>query len=262
MRRLTLEGFPPAEAARLVAGGAAGSARLASVTPLREAADRTPPRRRARTGGGRIVGQPDGSPAARGLARAAMALDSHEMRRLLRESVTEIGVTRTWELLAAPVLIAIGERWARTGDSVDVEHALSEAMLGVLYGTVVPRPVPDSAATVLLACAEGDLHTLPLHVLAAALAEHRVRTRMLGYGMPADALVAAVRRSGPAVVFLFASLPVGQGAQVLEVLPRQRPAPQVMVGGLGWHGAVLPPSVRRVDSLTAAVDAIRAVIQL
>ena len=208
-----------------------------------------------RAGGGRVVALPQGTPQARGLARAAMSLDTHEVSRLLRGAIREHGVVRAWDTMAMPVLHAIGERWRVTGDGVDVEHAFSEAVLGELRSVTVGLRRPRNSRPVLLACAEGDYHTLPLHVLAAALAEEEVGSRMLGVGMPPQALVAAVRRSGPSVVFLYARLRVSD-ADVLDVLPRQRPAPRVVVGGGGWPQDCLPQGVVQVGSLSEAVDEI------
>jgi methanogenic corrinoid protein MtbC1 len=214
-----------------------------------------------RAGGGRVVALPEGTPQARGLARAAMSLDAAEVSRLIRASVREYGVARTWNTMAMPVLQAIGERWRVTGDGVDVEHAFSEALLGELRLVVGGLHRPRNSSTVLLACAEGDHHTLPLHVLAAALAEEEIACRMLGVGLPPQALVAAVRRSGPAAVFLYARLAVLE-TDVLNLLPRQRPAPRIVVGGTGWQDDDLPPSVVRVGSLDGAVDEIVSAVHL
>ena len=211
----------------------------------------------APAGGGRVMALPEGSPQARGLARAAMSLDTPEVTRLLRESLAWHGVVVTWESLVLPVLQAIGERWRLTGDGVDVEHAFSETVTGVLRGVTVGVRGPRNTCSILLTCAEGDQHTLPLHVLAAALAEEDVSCRMLGAGMPAEALVSAVRRIGPAVVFVYARLPVTQ-VDVLVDLPRQRPAPRVVVGGIGWTTTRLPGSVDHVDSLSGAVEVVLA----
>jgi len=283
MRRLTLDGVPPADAASMAAtvpvpavltggapsavvGGAVGEARPV-VIPAARRAHRAPEpatatgigeagvavRPAGRAGGGRVVALPAGSPQTRGLARAAMSLDTPEVARLLRTAIAEHGVIGTWETLAMPVLQAIGDRWQVTGDGVDVEHAFSEALLSELRRVTLGLGRPRNGSPVLLACAEGDYHTLPLHVLAAALAEEQVGARMLGAGMPAAALVAAVRRSGPAVVFLYARMRVAD-VEVLEVLPRQRPAPRLLVGGMGWHEHRLPPSAHPVGSLGEAVD--------
>jgi DNA-binding transcriptional MerR regulator/methanogenic corrinoid protein MtbC1 len=212
------------------------------------------PRPGARSGGGRVVALPDGSPAARGLARAAMSLDSAEVHRIFADAVRAFGVREAWDTMAMPVLQSIGERWRVTGDGVDVEHAFSEAVVAVLHGATAELRRPRNSRPVVLTCAEGDYHTLPLHALAAALAEEHVGVRVLGVGMPPSALVAAVRRSGPAAVFLYARLPVAD-AEVLELIPRQRPAPRLVVGGPGW-GALdrLPPQVAVAHTLDDAVD--------
>jgi DNA-binding transcriptional MerR regulator/methanogenic corrinoid protein MtbC1 len=206
-----------------------------------------------RSGGGRVVALPDGSRQARGLARAAMSLDTVEVSRLLRDAIRGHGCLRAWDGLAMPVLRAMGERWTQTGDGVEVEHAFAEAVVGVFHGVTGALHRARNTRPVLLACAEGDYHTLPLHALAAALAEEEVGCRLLGVGMPADALVAAVRRSGPAVVFLYARLATND-VEVLDTIRRQRPAPRLVVGGPGWRDGDLPPSAVRVGSLVDAVE--------
>jgi DNA-binding transcriptional MerR regulator/methanogenic corrinoid protein MtbC1 len=208
-----------------------------------------------RAGGGRVVALPEGSPAARGLARAAMSLDSSEVHRLFGDAVRAYGVREAWDTLAMPVLQSIGERWRVTGDGVDVEHAFSEAVLTVLHSVTATLRRPSNSRRVVLSCAEGDYHTLPLHALAAALAEEHVGVRVLGVGMPASALVAAVRRSGPAAVFLYARLPVTD-VEVLDLLPRQRPAPRILLGGPGWADRALPTHARFAGTLVEAVDAV------
>jgi hypothetical protein len=214
-----------------------------------------------RSGGGRVVALPDGSPAARGLARAAMSLDSGEVHRLFGDAVTAHGVRAAWDTMAMPVLQSIGERWRVTGDGVDVEHAFSEAIVGALRGVTASLRRPRNVRPVVLTCAEGDYHTLPLHALAAVLAEQGVGVRLLGVGMPATALVAAVRRTGPGTVFLYARLPV-EDLQVLDLLPRQRPAPRIVVGGPGWQQRELPPQVAFTQTLGEAADRVLESIDL
>jgi DNA-binding transcriptional MerR regulator len=231
--------------------------RVVPAWPFGAAGVRAP----VRSGGGRVVALPDGSPAARGLARAAMSLDSGEVQRLFGDAVTAFGVRAAWETMAMPVLQSIGERWRVTGDGVDVEHAFSEALTGVLRTVTASLRRPRNVRPVVLACAEGDYHTLPLHALAAALAEEGVGVRLLGVGMPPAALVAAVRRTGPATVFLYARLRV-RDVQVLHMLPRQRPAPRLVVGGPGWHRLELPPQVTAADGLGDAIDRVLESIDL
>ncbi len=233
MRTLTMQGVSPSEAAELARAGA----------PIPEVEGQAWPLG-TRPGGGRVVALPEASPAVRGLARAAIALDTAESTRLMSAAIDAQGVVSAWDTLALPVLDALGRRWQATGEGVDVEHAFSESLLACLVGRREGRE-GDGPPRVLLVCAQADQHTLPLYVLAAALAEARVACRMLGSGLPDKELLAAVRRSGPCVVFLFATMPVS-GVEVLELIPRQRPAPRVLVGGLGWRGDDLPRGVTHV----------------
>ena len=70
-----------------------------------------------------------------------------------------------------PVLIAVGERSAANGTCIDVEHLLSTQLLAALAARASRLAEPLNARTVLLACADGEEHSLPLYALAAALAE-------------------------------------------------------------------------------------------
>jgi hypothetical protein len=175
------------------------------------------------------------------------------MSRLLEEAIGRHGVQQTWSGMAMPVLRAIGERWSATGEGIDVEHAFSESLIGVLYTVTRRLDVHERAPGVLLGCAEGDHHSVPLHVLGAALAERRVASRLLGIGLPGAALASAVRRTRPALVYVNAQMPGADPGPLVE-LPRQRPAPRVLVGGTGWDGVTLPPSTRQVLSLAEAVE--------
>ncbi|NLT57139.1 MAG: MerR family transcriptional regulator [Actinomycetales bacterium] len=215
--------------------------------------------RQAVQGGGRVVAMPDCSPAARGLARATMTLDTPEVTRLIRETMRTQGIVHTWDLLVLPVLRALGERWRATGEGIEVEHAFTEVLLSVFRGRMSSLHRPRNGRPVLLCVPEGDRHSLPLYALAAALAEESIGSRMFGSGMPAASLLAAVRRCGPSVVFLYARLPVDD-VRALEEIPRQRPMPRVVVGGRGWDPDVLPRCARLVGSLGEAVDEVAAAV--
>jgi hypothetical protein len=109
--------------------------------------------------------------------------------------------------------------------------------------------------TVLLACADADYHSLPLHAVAAALAEREIPTRMLGSGLPLTAVAASVRRTGPSVIMLYARMP-GADASDTEAYRRQRPSPTVILAGPGWRPESIPPHARTAMTLDGAVDEI------
>jgi hypothetical protein len=154
---------------------------------------------------------------------------------MVRESLERRGVIATWDSLVVPAMVTIGQRWAKTGQGVDVEHLMSECILGVLrYHVQRFAANPVNTRPILLACAEEEQHSLPLHAVSAALAERHVATRVLGARVPADALAAAIRRVGPAGVFLWAQRPHTGDPRQLSVLPEIRPAPVIAVAGPGW----------------------------
>jgi len=162
----------------------------------------------------------------------------------------------TWERLLCPVLVGVGERWETTGQGVDVEHLLSETVVGVMRLVTQAMPTARNPRPVLLACAEEEQHSLPLHVLAGALAERHVGTQMLGARVPRDALAAAVRRSGPAAVVIWSQLRETGSVEQLGELPNLRPAPTVLVGGPGWVIPDLPEGIHLAHSLRDAIECV------
>jgi DNA-binding transcriptional MerR regulator len=259
MQRLTAQGVAPAEAA-------AWAQRDPSLPSLPDASP--PPS--ARDGGGQAIALGPATPAARGLARAAMRLDAPAMRDILEMVVAERGVIRAWNEVAMPVLIGIGERYEATQRFIEVEHLISRTVTEVLGA--IPRPAaatangtaPGTAGTtvprVLLAAADEEQHTLPLEALAAALAEVGVPTRLLGARVPPQALGDAVARTGPAVVVLWSQLPrTGDPAQLTRLATGPNRPFLIAAAGPGWP-AELPPGITHLTGLPEAVDLIAAAV--
>ena len=194
--------------------------------------------------------------AIRGLTRAALALDARSIDKMLVEAFAKHGVLWTWDALLLPVLEAIGDRWADTGNGVDVEHLMAESVLGSLRSVMLSAPDPRNARPVLLASAPEELHTLPLHAVAAALAERGIDSRVLGARVPGPALAAAVRRGGASGVFLWAHRPEMANLAQVEAIPAMRPPVCVVVGGPGWQDHV-PPGAEHVSTLSEAVTVLQ-----
>ncbi len=266
MRRLVNTGVPPGDAARAALVAQVSAAPLihalsapassaedvpgyadVDLDPLLDELDAD-----GSAGVGDLVALPPGTPAVRGLARAAMSLDSTASTELVRDSLDRRGVVWTWDHLLAPVLVGVGRRWENTGRGVEVEHLLSESIVAALAGVVARLHSPVNPRPVLLACADEEMHSLPLFAVAAALAERRIGARVLGARVPHDALVAAIRRTGPAAVLVWSYAPATGDPTQLADLPAVRPAPVVLAAGPGW-GPELPAGVGRVSDLVDAV---------
>jgi hypothetical protein len=247
MRKLVLDGMPPGDAAR-----AALALEPALVTDSVVQAPATEPDLAAWGAGGRSLPLRGQLPQARGLARAALALDGAAIGGLLDRALDSGGVVTTWERLATPVLAAAGERSAVDGTCIDVEHLLSAQLLAALSARVGRLAEPLNARTVLLACADEEEHSLPLYALAAALAERGVRTTMLGARVPPAALANTISRIGPAAAFVWSQTAATGDPAKLAGIARQRPPLRLFTAGPGWRGT--PPGGHAVSSLADAVQ--------
>ncbi|MGW1893458.1 MerR family transcriptional regulator [Streptomyces sp. NPDC002004] len=256
MCRLTARGVPPGEAARAV---------LHEQEP--------------RPGGPPPAPGPDGPPspghrttlplgdARRGLARAAERLDAPAVEALLDETLDAHGLVTAWQEVVAPVLHAVGRKWATSGERyVEVEHLLSWHVSSALRRV---RPVGPSGDTppALLACVPGEQHSLPVEALTAALGEHGVPVRMFGPALPAEALYEAVRRVGPSAVVLWAQSRSTADRALIPFIagiawgPRgARIRPALLLAGPGWAGTPHIPGTARPHDLRSALDTVAALV--
>ncbi|WCD90935.1 HTH-type transcriptional repressor CarH [Streptomyces xanthophaeus] len=187
---------------------------------------------------------------ARGLARAAVRLDADAVENILHTALIDHGCITAWEEIIGPTLHAVGRKWASAGERyVEVEHLLSWLVSTALRQ--VPRKVPTlEAPPVLLAGAPGELHSLPLEALWAALGESGLPALMFGPAVPVDALGEAVRRVGPSVVVVWAQSPATASPEVLSTvkgiewgLMGARSRSRLLLAGSGW--SVLPDTGSR-----------------
>lgn len=241
-------GAAPAAAAALALHG------TGTTSPL------TPgPRRRGggAGSGSRVLPVPGAGRAARGLARATGQLDVAGAEELVLHALQADGVVRCWEDLVHPVLVAVGRRWAESSDAIELEHGLSEAVLGALRRRAAQLPTSRGHPPVLLAAAPMDQHTLSLHAVAVGLAELARPSLVIGAEVPVATLASAARRVRPAAVFVSCVLAgAGDPSALAGGLPRSRPATRLVLGGGGWPSD-LPPGVRHAADLGQALALLR-----
>ncbi|WP_320067332.1 MerR family transcriptional regulator [Micromonospora sp. RTGN7] len=250
MRRLTAEGITPAEAAswarQAPAQPPAGQPLTGGLSKVRPVA--------TRDGGGQAIPVGRAGPAARGLARAAMRLDSVAISVAIARALAAEGVVATWDGLLRPVLVGIGERHAATAGLIEVEHLVSRCV-SEAFAVVTQARVTTGPARILLSCADEEQHTLPLEALAAALAEAGVAYRMLGARVPTAALVEAINRTGPAAVVVWShTRATADPAQLTALLAGPRRPLLVLGAGPGWQADSLPAGVVRPVDLAEAVS--------
>ncbi len=251
MQRALLNGASPAEAAEYALRAASNPTGPDPVV--------VPPARGGDDEAGRLL-MPGAARPARGLGRAAMAMDEVSVQRMLAEAIEADGVGPVWDEVIRPVLAAIGGRALSAGDCVEVEHLVTECAMAAMVRATPLVTAPRNPRPVLLGCAPGERHSLPLYVLRAALARRGLSTRMLGCAVPLPALGAAVRRTAPAAVALYAHVPANADPAALVRLPRTRQRVHLFACGPGWLDADLPARVEHLDDLTRAADRIESFV--
>ncbi|KIQ67245.1 transcriptional regulator [Kitasatospora griseola] len=248
MCRLTARGVPPAEAARAV---------LAAGPPARPPAPAA-----GGPGGSRALHVGSVRPECRGLARAAVRLDSPEVARILQDAVAALGTVEAWTEVMLPALRAVGRKWASDGEQyVEVEHLLSWHVSTALRTAAVRPTALRAVPPVLLAAMPAEQHTLPLDAVAAGLTERTLPFRMLGAAVPPRALLDAVRRTGPGAVMLWSQSPQTSEPELVRQVVRtawgargSRSHAIVLATGPGWHRFDPPEGAAGPRTLLGALD--------
>jgi len=183
-------------------------------------------------GGGRPRGgaRTRGDGAADRLRAAADALDVGAATRIARTMLRAHGVVTAWTEGFVPALQAAGTHWERTGNGVECEHLLADAIQNALT-----RYTLDSRqahpARVVLAATDSEAHVLPLHAVAAALAERGIAGTVVG-SLPSADLLAAADRLAPQAAVLWARSKDTADTAALAQLDRR--VPLTCAAGPGW----------------------------
>ncbi|MEU7869518.1 transcriptional regulator [Dactylosporangium sp. NPDC049140] len=192
------------------------------------------------------------------LLDAARDLDSGAVAGLVVTLTARYGVAATWTGACVPAL----RRVAAVHGPIDiaVEHTLTEGIARGLDLASLPRHDDIRSNHVLLACAPGEQHDLPLKALSAALFERRLGTFPLGAAVPWRALHAATERTSPGAAVIWSQTADTADAAGLLAVAAEFPATAFNAGGPGWLAAGVVPRLTRaglahLTSLDLAVSA-------
>lgn len=148
-------------------------------------------------------------------------------------------------------LYQIGEKWQSNQISVAQEHMATAIAQSVMTVGLLNSPAPaPTGKRILLACVQGNNHSVGLHMVADAFLLAGWDVQQLGANVPTPAIVEQAAQWSPDVVGLSVSfvqqLPAVRAVirQLRERLGDTRPG--VMIGGL---------AINRFDRLAALVGA-------
>jgi methanogenic corrinoid protein MtbC1 len=104
--------------------------------------------------------------------------------------------------IIAPLQSDVGRRWEQGDFGIAEEHASTgaiETLVALLSGSLSQ---PDDGAPIVVACAEGDHHSLPARMAAAYLLYIGYRTTFLGTSVPSTDLGPYLAETKPAALVL------------------------------------------------------------
>jgi MerR family transcriptional regulator, light-induced transcriptional regulator len=126
---------------------------------------------------------------------ACLRYDEVTAEEILNQAYAQYSVETVTANLIERALHEAGEMWARGEASVQQEHFLSALTTRRLDALIAAAPAPEQFPVVLLACAEGEQHALPMLFLNMLL-----------------------RRRGRKVVFLGANVPISQITETAQAV--------------------------------------------
>jgi methanogenic corrinoid protein MtbC1 len=198
-------------------------------------------------------------------------MDEPTAGQLMTEALGLYTVEQVVEELAYPLLVEVGERWARGEWSVAQEHFASAFIRVRLANLLHGSPYNAGGRLALVACAPDELHEIGALVIALYLRRNGYRVVYLGQNVPLDSLVSMVGTLRPAVICCSAARPDTAAnlrpldSLIAEMSRQAGYRPVLVYGGLVFNrqpllaeqmgavylGAAAGAAVARVRELTA-----------
>lgn len=175
------------------------------------------------------------TPLAEEFLEALVAGDRAALQRILEQAVAGgLSMAQVADTIIQPVMTEIGARWARNEMSVADEHRAT-ALAQLVLARLAPAPVSNAQGSAIIACVEGNLHSLGARVVADALEAEGWNVHFMGADVPTRDLVAYIRQHPVELVGLSVALPLHlpTAERVVAALRREfgPTCPRIVLGG-------------------------------
>ena len=128
----------------------------------------------------------------------------------------------------------VGELWMDGTWNIADEHAATAIAEQVMTVIAPPRSPPPTARRVVLACAEGEWHTMPARLAAELARSPRLDVVMLGGNLPAAHLQRHLRATTPTALALSVTMPTNLIGASRSIQAARAEGVPVIVGGAAW----------------------------
>lgn len=279
MRRLTLEGVAPMDAARIARRTDVDAMISQGQPPEHSASDHfgTAAARWDRPGVASVIAPTDHAANdqsgvlgnvpvprdrrelrdSRSLVAAVNALDEQTTLRILHMATDRAGIVTAWNELIEPALLAVVGHEDLVTPGMDPVAVLTGAVMTVLrrrnYLAARRAAAEPTVGNVLVGAGDDHVSTMAAHIFAAALVESSVAARVITGPLVAPVISAGVSDHDASVVVILAWTPPRTTTiEALSSVLAESGHPEVLLAGPAWpnravHGA------HRVRTFTAAL---------
>lgn len=200
---------------------------------------------------------------------AALAGDRIRAGNILERCIAQgSSLVDVEEHIIRPALYSIGKRWQSNQISVAQEHLATAIAQSLMTGQLLKCTVPASnGRSVLLACVEGNMHSVGAQMVADGFVLAGWSVQYLGASVPTNALLRHVEEYRPDLLGLSVAFP--QHLHVVKEIVSglmQSPSgtrPSVMIGGLAVNQYNVLAGDLGADSWSPnACDAVTSIAQI
>ena len=135
---------------------------------------------------------------------ACLRYDEAAAEQILDQAYGQYSVETVTTFVIERALHDVGEMWARGEASVQQEHFLSALAMRRLDALIAASPPPVHASVVVLACAQGEPHSLPMMHLTLRLRRRGHQVIFLGADVPIEKIADTAQAVKAAIVVLSA----------------------------------------------------------
>jgi methanogenic corrinoid protein MtbC1 len=179
---------------------------------------------------------PRDNPRVELLFQTVVAMDTERMRRLLRESLDQVGWKPFFQEVIAQLLERVGMAWAEGSIGIQHEHLVTEVLEDLLRELRLKFRVAPERGRVLLCTLPGERHRLGLLMAALAYAAQGTATELLGVDLPVASIAQAARTLRVDRVAVSLSIQsAGEPTRrlLMDLQERLPPGCRLIVGGQG-----------------------------
>jgi DNA-binding transcriptional MerR regulator/methylmalonyl-CoA mutase cobalamin-binding subunit len=166
---------------------------------------------------------------------AISRFDEEELDHLYDMALAVHPVELVTRRLLMPLLVRLGERWAKVPGAIAEEHFFAAYVRSKLGARMLARMRYAAGPRILAACCPGEMHEIGLLLFALEARAAGLRVVLLGADTPLEEVAIAARRSQCDAVVLSMSLEPSPGIldRRLPALVREAGVPIFVGGGAG-----------------------------